>query len=73
MKIDVSINEAVDVVTICGIRYSGDLFRQMALAEPGTWLRIEGRKDGTLSVTCVNDETGRTFDLLTGKGPLCVS
>lgn len=66
-------DEASDTVTICGIKYSGIFFRTMAIAEPGTWLRIEGRKDGVISVFNPGDTNARSFDLLTGKGSACVS
>ena len=57
-----------DNLVICGICYSGDLFRKMALASPGTWLRIESRQpDGTLTFYAPQTHTERTFDALTGR------
>lgn len=66
--IDVAYDEPTDTLTICGIKYSGAIFRTMALAEPGTWIRInERRPDGLLDVLVVPMETERIFDLLTGR------
>lgn len=56
----------LDVVTIAGQRYSGDLFRQLVLASPGTWLRINERRDGALVVCRVSEETEKAFDLMAG-------
>lgn len=58
-----------DIVEIDGVRYQGELFRSLALAAPGTWLRIEERSRGVLSVRHVSDEQERTFDAMIGKKP----
>jgi hypothetical protein len=40
-----------DVLTIEGIRYSGDLFRYFALeTPPGRWIRILKREDGRITL-----------------------
>jgi hypothetical protein len=57
-----------DLVYIEGIRYAGVVFRSMMLAEPGTWLRIEERRDGTITVYKPNDAVHRVFDTLVGRG-----
>lgn len=61
-------DEARDIVTICGMRYTGSMFRALAFASPGTWLRINERGDGWLTVFNVADETERMFDAITGQG-----
>jgi hypothetical protein len=64
----VAIDEANDLVIVCGVRYAGELFRSLGFAEPGTWLRIEGRRpDGTLTVFTVSDSVGRSFDAMSGR------
>ena len=55
------------VVVINGVKYSGELFRQFALAREGQWLRIEGNRGGTMTVFSVTDTLEKTFDLLCGK------
>lgn len=59
---------AHDLVTICGIKYSGHIFRTLAICEPGTWLRFESRHDGVVTVTSVAPETEKIFDVIAGKG-----
>ncbi len=57
-----------DDLVICGVRYAGELFRQLALASPGTWLRIEGRPpDGVITVFVPTAEMERTFDAISGR------
>lgn len=60
-----------DLLIINGVRYSGHLFRTLALCEPGTWLRFEERRNGTISVFTPGPEMERTFDVMTGKGAIC--
>ncbi len=40
----------VDVMTIEGIRYSGELFRSFGIAPIGALLRIVNRQDGVITV-----------------------
>jgi hypothetical protein len=61
-------DHARDVVTICGVQYTGHLFRELGLAASGSWLRIESRRDGVLTISNVATETERLFDLIVGKG-----
>ena len=62
---------ARDIVTINGVKYSGHLFRTLALCEPGTWLRFEGRRDGAITVFTPGPDLERAFDVLSGKGAVC--
>lgn len=57
-----------DVVIIDGVPYAGDLFRQMSLASPGSWLRIEDRRNQCIDVFNANDETCALFDRVTKRG-----
>lgn len=56
-----------DTITICGIRYAAELFRSMAIAQPGSWYRIEERRDGTISVFKPDEHTERTLDIVSGR------
>lgn len=41
-----------DVMTIQGIRYSGDLFRKgLGPTAPGWWVRVERARDGVMRYT----------------------
>ena len=65
-SLDITYNEAEDTVMICGVRYTGLVFRALGTAKPGTWLRIVERKDGTLTINLVNEGVERTFDAIAG-------
>lgn len=56
-----------DTVTINGVRYSCEMFRQFGIARLGTWLRIHAR-DITISVQEVSAGTdlAKQFDQLSG-------
>ena len=60
-----------DVLTVDGVRYSGHIFRTLALCEPGTWLRFEDRRDGVVSLFTPGPGLERAFDAMTGKGAIC--
>jgi hypothetical protein len=60
-----------DIITIDGVRYSAEIFRTLALCEPGTWLRFDSRKDGVVSLFTPGEELERAFDLMSGKGAIC--
>lgn len=58
-----------DVISIGGVKYSCALFRLLALAEPGTWLRIESRsEDGIIDVYAPSPEEERALDAVTMRG-----
>ena len=59
---------ATDTVLIEGVTYSCEVFRCLALASPGSWLRIEERRDGVITVFSPSDETEKAFDLIVGRG-----
>jgi len=54
-----------DTVIAEGFLYAGVMFRSMALARPGTWLRIEDRGDGRITVFEPDEGTMRAFDAIT--------
>ncbi len=59
-----------DLLIVNGVRYSGHLFRMLSLCEPGTWLRLESRRDGVVSVFSPSTDLERAFDAMTGKGAI---
>jgi hypothetical protein len=65
LKVDY--DQHTDVLTVDGVRYSGHIFRTLALCAPGTWLRFEDRRDGVVSVFTPGPEMERAFDAMTGK------
>jgi hypothetical protein len=69
--LNVEYNPHTDELIVDGVRYSGHLFRTLALCEPGTWLRLEDRRDGVVSVFTPGPELERAFDAMTGKGAIC--
>ena len=69
--LQVEYDQRDDVLTVDGVRYSGHIFRTLALCEPGTWLRFEDRRDGVVSVFTLGPELERAFDAMTGKGAIC--
>lgn len=69
--LNVEYNLHTDVLTVDGVRYSGHLFRTLALCEPGTWLRFEDRCDGAVTVFTPSPQLERAFDAMTGKGAIC--
>ena len=66
-NLDYDYNVALDVITIEGIAYSGDLFREAAFSNLGTWMRLEDRNHGSISVFTPNDDTASLFDAMTGR------
>ena len=51
MSLQFSYDEARDVLTIEGIRYSGELFRGIGLETPvGAWIQIVKREDGVVTL-----------------------
>jgi hypothetical protein len=68
LKVDY--DQHTDVLTVDGVRYSGHIFRTLALCAPGTWLRFEDRRDGVVSVFTPGPEMERAFDAMTGKGAI---
>ena len=64
-------DEARDLLIVDGVRYSGQIFRTLALCEPGTWLRFEDRRDGVVSLFTPGPKLERAFDIITGKGVVC--
>lgn len=69
--LSVEYDQRRDVLTVDGVRYSGHLFRTLALCEPGTWLRFEDRRDGVITVFTPGSDMERAFDAMTGKGAIC--
>ena len=61
---------ASDILTVNGVKYTGEMFRSMALAPAGTWLRLDGRsEDGAkVFIRTVSPELERTFDAAIGIG-----
>ena len=68
LSLSISYDYLTDIFTIEGVKYSGQMFRMLGVAEPGTWLRIDERKDQMLQLTTVSDSIGTTFDAIVGKG-----
>jgi hypothetical protein len=54
-----------DVLTIEGVEYSGELFRQLGIAPPGSWMRIV-KRERVLTVFTVPDEIALAFDRFSG-------
>jgi hypothetical protein len=56
---NVTINNAEDTLTIFGIRYTGDIFRELAFApvdaDPPRYLRIIKREDGFVTLQVRTD------------------
>jgi hypothetical protein len=50
MTLAIYYDEPRDIVTIEGIRYSGELFRSFDIAPTGTLLRIMARDDGIVTL-----------------------
>lgn len=49
--LDFSYDAPNDIMTIEGIRYAGEMFREFGLGpNPGKWLRIISIEDGVLTV-----------------------
>ncbi len=40
-----------DVINICGVKYSADLFRNLGFGPTNRWMKIENRQDGVLILT----------------------
>lgn len=66
-NLDYDYDSEDDVITIEGIAYSGELFRAAAFSNIGTWMRIEDRNNGSISVFSPNDGTASLFDAMTGR------
>jgi hypothetical protein len=65
--LDVRYDRESDVLTIAGVKYTGELFRALGLASPGTWLRVESRVDDVITVFTVSEETEKVFDFISRK------
>lgn len=59
-----------DLVVIDGLRYSGEVFRSLALVAPGTWFRVEGRCNNTVHLFSPSEALEKAFDAMTGKGAI---
>lgn len=57
-----------DVLQINSVQYAVQMFRALALASPGTWLRVEERDDGVLTLYQPADTVAATLDAITGRG-----
>lgn len=66
-KLDVYYNEIDDVLIVEKMRYSGEFFRTLALAEPGTWIRVEEKRRHTLDLFKADDILEKIFDAMTGR------
>lgn len=66
-NISVEYDSDTDIITIEGIHYAGEFFRKMALAQPGTWLRVERKRNGAINLFSPHDETAKLFDVMTAK------
>ena len=62
-------DEEHDILRICGVPYAGQLFRTMALAEPGHWFRIEARdkEHGQITIFSPDEAVRRMFDIVTKR------
>ncbi len=54
-----------DIVTICGIRYSGELFHAFGFHEG--WVCLEKRADGVLTIRMPSKELDKTFTALCAR------
>lgn len=66
--IAIEIDHDGDKLTAFGISYDIEMFRMLAFAEPGTWMRIEEKRDGRLTICRVGEEEERAFDFIAKKG-----
>lgn len=64
---DFSYDESLDIVTIWGVRYSGELLRQFAFAEVGTWIRIVDRVGNQPILGTVHPTLQRQIDELVAR------
>lgn len=62
--LSVSYDAVRDVLTVEGVHYSGDLFRQFSIAPPGTFIQIIERRDGNVVLRDV-----RSFRAIHGRLP----
>jgi hypothetical protein len=60
-------NARDDVLTVEGVSFSGELFRAFGLVQPGTWLRVEERCNGVITVYQPAAELAAKFDELCTK------
>jgi hypothetical protein len=49
-KLALSYDEAGDVLTVEGTKYSGEVFRQFGFGTAGRWMRVLSRDDGVVTV-----------------------
>jgi hypothetical protein len=61
-----SYDPLTDVLIINGIRYAGHLFRGLAIAPPGNWVRIVKRANGLVTLFSVPREVSEAFDRFSG-------
>jgi len=52
-----SYDRVADVMTIEGVKYSGELLRQLGVIPVGSLIRVVGRQDGVLTLRVVIDKT----------------
>jgi hypothetical protein len=63
----IEFDKVSDTIRICGVKYSMQVFRTLALAEPGSWLRVDERGE-YLDISCVSEEMERAFDCIARMG-----
>lgn len=69
-QLRIDYDKYTDVLTVDGIRYSAELFRIFAFCKQGTWLRLEKRQDGVVTVSTPGPELERKFDAIAGNGTI---
>jgi hypothetical protein len=67
--LDVSYDDETDTVTIEGMTYAAEVFRMHSFCKEGTYLRIESRRDATVTRRGFSPDLQEKFDRLAGLAP----
>lgn len=66
--LDFSYDESTDILTIEGVKWSGDLLRKMCTELPlGKWFRMVERADGVITIGTVSPEIQQAFTDMVNK------
>lgn len=69
MKLRIVEDDIHDTIEIEGVKYACSAFIALGFAPVGSWLRIDERRDGTLTVRRVSNELNQKFDRECGIKP----
>lgn len=70
LKLVIEYDEDCDILTVGRIRYTGSLMREIGFGKTGRFLRLEERRDGTVTMRMFSPELEKQFEQLANLKPI---